>query len=138
MSSNAPAMTLEQRIVQNLKDDTLMKLVGDEDAMTELVKRAVHEALFKSRTVRDGSYSTKEVDTPVVEAARATAARLAQAAVDEVLSSPENRRRVLDAIVDLLPAAITGYLSGAVGSLVNTASNDAIRRVMELKQQNFL
>lgn len=47
MSDNSPKMTLEERIVQTLKDDSLMKLVGDEDAITELVKRAISRSALR-------------------------------------------------------------------------------------------
>lgn len=53
MTNNSLGMTFEERIVSTLKDDKLMALVGDEDAITDLVKRAISETLFKPVVTKD-------------------------------------------------------------------------------------
>lgn len=88
--SNASKMTLEERIVQQLKDDSLMKLVGDEDAITDLVHRALNEALYKPRRVYDRDLHREvETTTPAVNAAieviNAAAEKLIDGAVEKLL-----------------------------------------------------
>lgn len=144
MTNNASKMTLEERIVQTLKDDSLMKLVGDEDAITELVKRAIHEALFQPRKLNTYSYGGRqeEADAPIVKAAREAAERYANEAaktlIEELLADPERKKVLHNAIVDSLPAAINMQAQYAVAGLVQQASMNAIEEIRRLKQSNML
>lgn len=107
--SNEGKMTLEERIVQTLKDDHLMKLVGDEDAITDLVRRAVTEALYKPRFVPNpNGYGQQERrDSVSVAAARdvaeAAAKTLATEFTTELLGDPEFRDRVKRGILNAIP-----------------------------------
>jgi hypothetical protein len=76
-------MSLEEKLVQVLKDEKLFALVGDEDAITELTTRAIREALFTPIVEKDrwGSIN-RQADAPVVAAAR----DIAQKAVSKVVA----------------------------------------------------
>ena len=108
---NSAAMTLEERVVQKIKDDTLMAVIGDEDAILELTKRALHEALFQPRRNPDQSYgSVRELDSPVVEAAREAARLLAKGIASTLLADEDVKVKVGEAIAKAVPAAIAGQL----------------------------
>lgn len=104
--SNSQRMTLEERIVQTLKDDKLMALVGDEDAIRELVVRALREALFEERTVRDGAYNTRREPSAVQKAAREAAEKLATEAAQKMIAEIMADQAVRAAIMEVLPSVI--------------------------------
>lgn len=135
MSSNSPKMTLEERIVQTIKSDTLMALVGDEDAITELTKRAIHEALYQPQKVV-GPYSTSTIDSPVVAAARDVAKQAAQQVVkemvDALVADDAFRASVRQAIAETFPGAIADFTYNAVTLVSQRTKTDAVMQVQEL------
>jgi dihydroxyacetone kinase-like predicted kinase len=109
--TNARNMTLEQRIVQTLKNDHLMKLVGDEDAIHDLVVRALKQELFEDRTIKINSYGGKETEpSAVVKAAREAAAkvatRVAETYIDEIMATPAMKQAMAEVIPGLIVAAL--------------------------------
>lgn len=138
MADNSRKMTLEERIVQTLKDDSLLKLVGDEDAITELVTRAIREALFQpTRVPRQYGGGFEEKDSLVVSVARDVAKKYAEklsgSIVDELLGDPKNKALLRSAIVDMLPAALNGYLSQMVYNLTQSTAQSAIESLRQMK-----
>lgn len=131
MSNNEKAMSIEDKLVQHMKSDTIGKLV-DEDALVELAKRAIHESLFKERIVDNGSYNgRKVVQSPVVQAANDVADKLCGDAAKEILAQLMNddgvREAVLEAISIALPQAILNGLSGAYRNAMEIQSNHAVQ-----------
>lgn len=118
--SNEKAMSLEERIVQRLKSDTLFSLVGDEDAITELTRRAIREALFKDREVVGArGYGTDKHPAPAVAAAFEVAKKAAESILaDEVArlkADPTFAKMVRDALADSILKALD-YTGGALVS----------------------
>ncbi|HXJ61857.1 MAG TPA: hypothetical protein VNU68_34900 [Verrucomicrobiae bacterium] len=136
-STNSATMSLEERIVQRLKDDTLMSLIGDEDAMTELVRRAVKQALFDRRQIKEG-YHTREIASPAVAAAESTAVAMCKTVMGELLADPKVKQTIRDAILDVLPQAMLTFLGNSMSSLLQMASENAVQRVRQLKQEGQL
>jgi hypothetical protein len=136
MSDNEKAMTLEDRIVQSLKDETLYKLVGDEDAITELVKRAINEALYQPQRIKVDNYGRYETkDSVVVEAARGIARKAADEAVGQlvkqILADETIVTLIRRGILEILPAVITGSLHYNFQSQLNmavTTSVDSLKK----------
>lgn len=130
MSRNEAKMTLEERITQRIKDDTLMAVVGDEDAINELVTRALAEAIFQPRRVKKEYGVREEFDSPVVAAARTAAAKVAEKIceklVDHLLTNDDVRKAVLDHLVASLPAVIQNRWDTAF-SIVAQATEDNLR-----------
>lgn len=112
--SNEVKMTLEERIVQQIKSDTVMSLVGDEDAITELVKRAIQEALFQPRRVPN-SYSRESVDSPVVATARDVAVKVAtktaESMVKAILEDKATKEALIDGLLKNLPLALAKMMT---------------------------
>lgn len=132
--SNTIGMSLEERIVQKLKDDTLMQLIGDEDAITDLVKRALHLALFAERK----DYRGNTEPSPVTQVAKEAAQKLAARMVDQALEDETIRKKLFEAIVAALPTAIENYASYAISSIGKRSSMDAMTAVQEaLRQKGF-
>ena len=132
-----PKPSLEDKIVSTLKDDTLAKLVDDEGAITELVKRAIHEALFQPIRNPNRSYGSSEMlDSPVVAAARDVAQEyskaIAKELVDELLADPENKQKVRSAIIALLPQALTGYIDQSIRSLTASSATEAMNIIRSM------
>lgn len=124
--SNSAAMTLEERVVQKIKDDTLMAVIGDEDAILELTKRALREALFQPRRNPDQGYgSSRELDSPVVEAAREAARNVAKSIAETLLADEEVRVKVAEAVAKAVPAAIAGQIHDIIRESVRYDVMDA-------------
>lgn len=135
MASNSAAMTLEARVVQRLKDDTLMALVGDEDAMTDLVKRAITEALYAPRK-RPGTQPWNDATdpAPVVEAAKGTAEKLCRTIMEELLADPVMKTKLRDLMLDMLPAAIFDVFRGNLSNMMEMAKANAVLAVQDMKR----
>lgn len=135
--TNSTKMTLEERIVQTLKDDSLMKLVGDEDAITELVTRAIREALFQPiRVPRSYGGGYDEKPSLVVQAAKDVADKFAQKTCDilfdELVADPEKKKLVYATIVDMLPNHINTYMDNTLRNMLERSSYDAINKLRDM------
>jgi hypothetical protein len=143
MSDNQRKMSLEERIVQTLKDEHLFRLVGDEDAITELVTRAIKEALFQPQRVLNSGYgsSYRETDSVVVEAARAAAKTyaetIAKTILDAMLAEPENVQTIQKAITELLPLAIVGKAQEWVSMNQNVLMMRTQQYLLDMKLIRF-
>ena len=137
MANNASQMTLEERITQRIKDDTLMAVVGDEDAINELVKRALDEALFQPRRIDTKSYrGYEERDSPVIAAAREAAGkvgeRIAEKMVEHLMADEEVRKAMLDHMVACVPSLLASGMMGMFDSArlqTESALREKMRRV---------
>ena len=120
-ASNSKEMTLEERLVQTIKNESLMKLVGDEDAITQLVTRAIQEALFQPRRVERDYGRTEQMDSPLVEitrsCARTYADTIAKTIIEELLTDSKNKTILQNAIIAWIPAAINDHLRAAISSM---------------------
>lgn len=129
--TNERAMTLEDKIVQELKADTLGKLV-DEDGLKKLVERAIREALYQPR-VQGTGFNAERKDSPVVEAARKTAdamvTQVCAKIVEEALTDPALRKAVLDAFVVCLPQAFFAITEFQVRQAAHAEASDALTSV---------
>ncbi|MEM8801105.1 MAG: hypothetical protein AAGF55_01070 [Pseudomonadota bacterium] len=128
-NSNEEKMTIEEKIVQKIKSDTLMSLVGDEDAITKLAERAIQEALYQPRRKYDGYRSTEE-DSVAVEAAREVAKKAAESVcekiISEMLETDDFRAKVHKTFVNLLPQVLIAGVWSSVRSEADLASSSAI------------
>ena len=130
--SNVAKMTLEEKLVQHLKKDTLMNAIGDEDMMTELVKRALHEALFQERSVGQG-YDTRKEPSLAVQTAKQIAseacAEVAREMFAEVVERPAVKQAIHDALPHLVLNALKDAVAGDVRNAFSQASLDAEDRI---------
>lgn len=99
MTSNSENMTLEEKIVQHLKSDTLGKLV-DEDSLAKLVTRAIEESMFKERRVPGANTwsDSRVLNSPAVEAAQAVGREAAKKLIDELVGKMLENQEFRDAI----------------------------------------
>ena len=142
MSDNERKMTLEEKLVQKIKTDSLMSLVGDEDALLELTKRALNEALYQPRHEKVG-YSTHTRDSPVVAASRKAADMactvIADRIIKEIMSDKTVREEINKAIGVMLPSVIRGWLETGLSTHLEKASADAQSNLREaLAAQNII
>ena len=86
MTSNSANMTFEEKVVQHIKEQSISVLMDDEQALTDLTRRAVNEALFKDRADSNG-YNRKEA--PVHEYAREIAKRLFEKMIEKEVKKME-------------------------------------------------
>lgn len=133
--TNAPKMSLEEKLVQTLKDEKLYALLGDEDALTELVKRAIHEALYQPTRIKKEYGGWEDRDSLVVATAKEIGKKVAESLVStmaqEALADPEIKKAVNNAIAVCMPGAISGSLSSAVCSFQQIATVDSFAKVQE-------
>ena len=119
--SNSNNMSVVEKLTQHIKDTGLSTLMdGDEDAINELSKQAIHEALFKERTISKGygSYETKQ--SKLVEVATEKLEKLldemATNIVKQLMEDPVNREIVMGELVRLLPLALVKAMQGSLYS----------------------
>lgn len=111
MSSNSSQMTLEEKLVQTIKTTALASLVDDDDAITELTRRAVNEALYAERRNPDTGWAARTMlPSPAVQAAEAAATRAANAIVAEMV----DHLKVDPEFIKLCSDAFTKALSDAI------------------------
>lgn len=127
--TNSAKMTVEEMLVQRLKEDSLASLVTNEDALTELAERAIKEALFAPR----GTY--KDRPSPVVEAAAKIAEQVTQEVAEELLANEEVRKLIKNAVLEQLPNAIMKYTHCAISTLMQNAELTARSQVNELRER---
>lgn len=136
MSDNSKTMTLEERLVQHIKGTGLSALIEDEDAITELTRRAVQQALFQERTVPDGNWHTKRIDSPVVAASRELAAAAISKIVDEeierIKSDPALIGAVREAIGLLLPEIVKNKISMLYDDIATKSSMQALQMLRDM------
>jgi len=101
-------MTIEEKVVQRIKDDSLALLIGDEDAIRTLAERAIEEAFFQPERVGDLSrpWEIKEKDSPCIHAAREAAKGIAEQVTQEIMNNPKLKARIAKMVIELLPATI--------------------------------
>ena len=126
--SNSEKMTLEERVVQKIKSDTLMALVGDEDAILELAKRAVREALYQPQRKARSYGGWDESDSVVVEAARDVAKQVSEKVtttlVEELLSDKEFKKKLTETIAQVFPSIISSTLERQLGVFITMSSRE--------------
>ena len=127
-------MSVEQKIVQKLKDETIYQLIGDEDAIEALVGRAIKEALLQERRVLDG-YSARTVDSPIVAAARDVATQamkiLIQREVDAVVADPVAIGMLHKAFVDQIPIIMSEIVRGTYHTVASQVATNSIATFQE-------
>ena len=142
--SNSEKMTLEEKIVQHIKTMGLSTLIDDEDAITNLAKRAVSEALFQPVRINAGYGRMEERDSIAVSAARDIAKQatdtIAKTLIDQIANDPAIREAMLKTIIQCIPAAITNVLQDGIRAVINTHSLDSINvlqnQIWDLKNPN--
>jgi hypothetical protein len=128
-------MTLEERLVQHIKDTGLGVLINDEDAITELTRRAVHEALIQPRRVPRQFGGYEEKTSPLVDAARdiaqETVKRIMEAEIKRLMEDPETMKLVRSALAEAFPHAIQTAAQSFYQSVSQHAYIQATNKVME-------
>lgn len=139
--SNTSKMSVEELLVQNIKDDKLYSLVNDEDALTKLVQRAITEALFQPRTVPDGrGYGNKiSEDAPAVAAAREAARQAAEKMVGKIMevlfADKDFGEVVIKAVANAIPQAAENLAQQWVVSAAKNAHVNSMQAVREFVHQ---
>lgn len=130
MSANSPQMTLEEKIVQKIKESALGSLVGDEDALTELTKRGIHEALFQPIRMQKQYGGWEDKDSPVVAAARKIADEAVKKIVEAEIVRLMRDVKVQKAVMDAMIAVVPNIIATRAYELINEASRDSAQRAM--------
>ena len=117
--SNSNNMSVVEKLTQHIKDTGLSTLMdGDEDAINELSKQAIHEALFKERTINMGYGRSETKQSKLVEVATEKLEKyldeMATNIVKQLMEDPVNREIVMAELVRLLPLALVKALQGGL------------------------
>lgn len=127
--SNAAKMTLEEKLVQHIKDVGLGALIDDEDAITELTRKAVQQALITPRKERVNDWSSRDVPAPAVQAAEAIAKRAIEKIVDEEVerlkADPGTMKAVREAMALMWPKVIHDKMNGFYDYAIQNAAIEA-------------
>jgi len=133
MNTNSPKMTLEEKLVQNLKEEKLYALLGDEDALLELVRRALHEALFQPTRIPRQYGGWDDKDSVVVAAARQMAkdgcAKLVDEMIAQILADPHIKTVIKEAIAVAMPEAIGHRIVNHLATFGELTVSEAYARV---------
>lgn len=140
--SNSKVMTVEERLVQKFKGDALATLVEDEDAITELARRAVHEALFKDREVEGTGWQKRTIPSPSVEAAKRIAEiacqRIIDAEVKKLTDDPKFIGFVRDALAAAFPLVLQSSVNMMISRVVEGAAIQSVQRVQEMIKSGLI
>ena len=144
-NSNSNNMTLEDKIVQTIKDTHLFALIQDEDAIAKLVHRAIEEALFKPRPDKVDAYGRvlETFETPIVVAAREVAQKgvdkIAADILSNILENDDVRKTIFKAMVNLLPGALNALLQKQIQATIQNetieVNNALVIDIMQLENQ---
>lgn len=139
MTSNAATMSLEEKLVQHIKSDSLLSLVGDEDAILELTRRAIREALFQPIRVPRQYGGVDEKESLVVTTARSVAKQAVERVVDEEIAAlterPEVRAAVREALAATMPVVIRDKVGEWINNLTESAAMEAADKLREAMGQ---
>lgn len=123
MSNNSQKMTLEEKLVQHIKEVGLGALITDEDAITELTRKAVEQALFQPRRIPNGSYHYTDKDAPVVEAARQIAdvalAKIFEERIKALFDDPQSKKALDRAIANAFPKILMKAIQDGLHNYVS-------------------
>jgi hypothetical protein len=123
VSNNSQKMTLEEKLVQHIKEVGLGALITDEDAITELTRKAVEQALFQPRRIPNGSYHYTDKDAPVVEAARKIAdgalAKIFEKRIKALFDDPQSKQALDKAIANAFPKILMKSIQDGLHNYVS-------------------
>lgn len=132
--TNSANMTLEEKLVQRLKNLELFQLVDDEDAILELTTRAVREATIQPRRELDHFGRVRETDSPVLVAARAHAEKvmekIADKAMEDLFADPKAKKLLYEAMISLIPQVLMSRLDDGLAKLIQ---GESARQIQELR-----
>jgi len=133
MDSNSKNMSIEEVLVQHLKTVGLGLLITDEDALTELTRRAIEQALFQP--TRSRSHLT-ETDSIVITAAKEigkqATSKIVEILVAEVLEREDVKKAMREAIAAAIPDAIRDFANGTVHKFVESSAYSTAQTVASL------
>ncbi|MEO1105761.1 MAG: hypothetical protein AAFW98_18860 [Pseudomonadota bacterium] len=122
-------MSVEERIVQSIKSDAIVSLVGDEDALLELARRAIAEVMFKERP--GYGYNSRPEPSIIEKAARDQARIVAQQVVEKACASEDVQSAMREYIAAAMPGALRDAMMGQFQASVDVMVNDAGLRIRE-------
>lgn len=139
MSDNSKSMTVEERLVQHMKGDPLMVVIQDEDALTDLARRAVEKALFEDRFVPGTKSwdSGQRAPSPAVAAAREIAEAATRKIVDEAVASLSANPKFVEAVQKALANSFDRYIAEAPGRFYADLTKHAVN-VSAVEVRNLL
>lgn len=142
MTSNAAKMSLEEKIVQKLKDETLFQMIGDEDSILELAKRALREALFQPTKVTEGSgYNARTVSKPSVvmqvaeDVAREAVQKAAREHIDALMKREDVQKLLREVTPSILVAVVAGNIQDSFTAYSMNAKHEAVEQVRDSLQR---
>lgn len=138
MTSNISKMTVEERLVKHIKETGLGLLIDDEDAITELTRRAIEAALIQPRRVYTGGYYDRDQDSPVVAAAREVAREALRKLADEQIEKIKADPKSMEAIQRGMGAAVAEVLKEGISQLMNYAAQNAVQQALQPLRDNGL
>jgi exonuclease I len=127
--SNEAKMTVEERIIQEIKKHTVATLIADEDSLIELARDALHDLLHKPRKEpASDRYSQPVVRVSAIQEAayavsKEVATELAKQEAERLLANEDFKLAVSKAILAHVPAAIMQN----VQQICDLARNEAAR-----------
>ncbi len=106
--TNSAKMTVEEKLVQHLKNVGLGQLIEDEDALTELTREALKQALWQPiRMPKQYGGGWDEKDSLIITEARALGKIILSKMIEDemkaLLDKPEVREKMIQAILMQVP-----------------------------------
>lgn len=134
-NSNSKQMTFEEKVVQHIKEQSIAVLLDDEEALTDLTRRAVHEALFKDRSTTNG-YSTTKQEALIFEYSRKIAERalnkLVEQEVEKLVGNPEVLASLRSALILMLPKVAEQAMSGFYNRLTEESAREGLEKLKQI------
>ena len=134
--ANSVKMTFEEKVIQHIKTQGIAALVDDETALLDLAKRAVNEALFKSRIVERGYNNREEILSPVMQAASDIAKQATAQIIPTIVAELVQDPKFVDAIRTASILAITNDVVNSTKHTSDIAMKDLSHKLSMVTQQS--
>lgn len=123
-------LTLEEKLIRHLQGSGFAALAEDHDAVVELARKAINQALITPRNTPGSSWNDRQIPAPAVKAAE----QAAEAACKELVLVETTRLQndpifihaIREAIAARLPVVFDELLRGSVVSMMRDTAESAI------------
>jgi hypothetical protein len=135
-NSNSAKMSFEDKIVETIKNEKIFAMVGDEDALFQLVDKAIRKALFEPVVKSTDGYGRKNTEPSPIEQAAVKYAKILcrkrmSVMFEEILKDEEVKKQINEAIAITLPAELKSIMGRALSDHIDCAAMEARNKVSD-------
>lgn len=126
-----PHPTVAEKALAIIREEKLFAALSDDAALLDIARQAVHEALYQPQRIPDPTDPKKVIikDSIIVEAARATAARLANKVSRQLAAAmmqDDHIKHVLANAINMLTSSMVTMVNEVSHKVTHAALGDLV------------